>query len=182
MSPSRDARKMRRLRLRTVFSARRQSTSCQFRSSLAVFTRLSPRIERLPWFCNPSSPLGRSTRPASAPFSGRGVPQIEPLSAGLWFPLAFRLAAFAYWVFLSPLGFSARLAASLTVGGAHLESVFRMIREMRLGEVSPLRRGAVSARGLRRKSPTDDPLSPQSGYSRFRRPTVTTLQTRGCLA
>src|SRR3954449_2855403 len=53
MSPSRDARKMRRLRLRTVFSARRQSTSCQFRSSLVVFTRLSPRIERLPWFYNP---------------------------------------------------------------------------------------------------------------------------------
>src|SRR3954453_4477122 len=130
MSPSRDARKMRRLRLRKVFYARRQSTSCQFRSSLVVFTRLSPRIERLPWFCNPCVASRAIHQTRVSTLSGRGFSQLEPLSAGLWFSLAFRLGAFASRVLLSPLGFSVRLAACLPPGGGpHRDSVFRMIRD-----------------------------------------------------
>ena len=95
-----------------------------------IGVHLMPRIERLPWFSNPCVASRAIHQTRVSTLSGRGFPQIEPLSAGLWFPLAFRLAAFASRVLLSPLGFSVRLAACLPPGGGpHRDSVFRMIRD-----------------------------------------------------
>ena len=160
MSPSRDARKMRRLRLRTVFSARRQSTSCQFRSSLVVFTRLSPRIERLPWFCNPCVASRAIHQTRVSTLSGRGCPQIEPpirrvmvspcLSAG---GLRFSGPPVPAGVFRSPYG--------LPTARRRTPSGFRVPHDQRCGWGGCLLyAGARCPHGDFVKSPTDGPLSP----------------------
>ena len=154
-SPSWVARKMRCRRLRTRRLAWRQLTPVQSVGLSVLFTGrrvlhlTSPSIvQSLP------RSSGDSPDPRQPPF-GLGI----ALSARLWIPVAFRLAAFASWVILCPLGSSASLTVGLLARGADdcLRSPDQTpsglprsaTSEMRPGWVSSLLRGVVSRRRKR---------------------------------
>ena len=88
------ARKVRRLRSRTIRSALRRRVVPRVRL---------PRLGDAPNLPRGWRPLRRASGDLPDPRQRPFGPGQAALSAGLWLPLAFRLAALASWVFVCPL-------------------------------------------------------------------------------
>src|SRR5215217_8876962 len=103
---------MRRLRLLTDLSTMRQSMAFQsvvIVRPLAPFARPAARTQLSPRLASLTSPLGRLTRIASAPFQvGR-----KPYPAGYGFPSPFSRAGIRFSILPSPAG---DLGLDLAVG------------------------------------------------------------------